>query len=187
MKMWKSVVLAAVMIVFSITAILLAAPSATAQSLERGEIRGVVYDSSHGLVVGATVTISNPSTGYKRELTTDTTGSYDFAQLLPGVYKIQAEAPGFAATEITDVHIDIGASLSLDITLPVKGQTQTVVVSAESTGPVDTSTAGINQVINQKDLETLPLSGRDYRDLAQLSSSARWYRPARGIRRAVSK
>ena len=47
MKMWKSVVLAAVMIVFSITAILLAAPSATAQSLERGEIRGVVYDSSH--------------------------------------------------------------------------------------------------------------------------------------------
>ena len=65
MKMWKSVVLAAVMIVFSITAILLAAPSATAQSLERGEIRGVVYDSSHGLVVGATVTISNPSTGYQ--------------------------------------------------------------------------------------------------------------------------
>ncbi|MGA7222468.1 MAG: carboxypeptidase regulatory-like domain-containing protein [Candidatus Acidiferrales bacterium] len=172
MKMWKSVVLAAVMIVFSITAILLAAPSATAQSLERGEIRGVVYDSSHGLVVGATVTISNPSTGYKRELTADTTGSYDFAQLLPGVYKIQAEAPGFAATEITDVHIDIGASLNLDITLPVKGQTQTVVVSAESTGPVDTATAGINQVINQKDLETLPLSGRDYRDLAQLSSSA---------------
>ncbi len=171
MKMWKSVV-AAVTIAFSITTILLAAPSAPAQSLERGEIRGVVYDSSHGLVVGATVTISNPSTGYKRELTTDATGSYDFAQLLPGVYRIQAEAPGFAATEITDVHIDIGASLSLDITLPVKGQTQTVVVSAESTGPVDTATAGINQVINQRDLESLPLSGRDYRDLAQLSSSA---------------
>lgn len=172
MKMWKSVVLAAVTIVFSITTILLAAPNATAQSLERGEIRGVVYDSSHGLVVGATVTISNPSTGYKRELTTDATGSYDFAQLLPGVYRIQAAAAGFAATEITDVHIDIGASLSLDITLPVKGQTQTVVVSAESSGPVDTATAGINQVINTRDLETLPLSGRDYRDLAQLSSSA---------------
>lgn len=172
MKMWKSVVLAVATIVFAITTILLAAPSAPAQSLERGEIRGVVYDSSHGLVVGATVTISNPSTGYKRELTTDATGSYDFAQLLPGVYRIQAEAPGFAATEITDVHIDIGASLNLDVTLPVKGQTQTVVVSAAATGPVDTATAGINQVINQRDLESLPLSGRDYRDLAQLSSSA---------------
>jgi hypothetical protein len=92
--------------------------------------------------------------------------------LLPGVYRIQAEAAGFAATEITDVVVDIGASLGLDITLPVKGQTQTVTVSAAATGPVDTSTAGINQIINQRNLETLPLSGRDYRDLAELSSSA---------------
>ena len=92
--------------------------------------------------------------------------------MLPGVYKIHADADGFAATEITDVHVEIGSSIGLDVTLPVKGQTQTVTVSAEATGPVDTSTAGINQVINQRDLETLPLSGRDYRDLAQLSSSA---------------
>src|SRR5580700_7455784 len=173
MKMWNSVVLAARTFVFPLASLLLlAAPSAFAQSLERGEIRGVVYDSSGSLVPGAKVTISNPSTGYKRELTTDATGSYDFAQLLPGVYKIEAEATGFAAKEITDLHIEVGASLALDISLPVKGQTQTVTVSAAATGPVDTSTAGINQVINQKDLETLPLSGRDYRDLAQLSSSA---------------
>ncbi len=172
MKIWKSVVLA-ITLVFSVTSLLLlTAPSAFAQSLERGEIRGVVYDSSGSLVPGAKVTISNPSTGYKRELTTDATGSYDFAQLLPGVYKIEADAAGFAAKEITDLHIEVGASLALDISLPVKGQTQTVTVSAETTGPVDTATAGINQVINEKDLETLPLSGRDYRDLAQLSSSA---------------
>jgi Carboxypeptidase regulatory-like domain/TonB dependent receptor len=172
MKIWKSLVLA-ITLVFSVTSfLLLTAPSALTQSLERGEIRGVVYDSSGALVPGAKVTISNPSTGYKRELTTDATGSYDFAQLLPGVYKIEAEATGFAAKDITDLHIEVGASLSLDISLPVKGQTQTVTVSAETTGPVDTATAGINQVINQKDLETLPLSGRDYRDLAQLSSSA---------------
>jgi hypothetical protein len=172
MKMWKSVVLA-LTFVFSLASLrVLAAPSAFAQSLERGEIRGVVYDSSGSLVPGAKVTISNPSTGYKRELTTNATGSYDFAQLLPGVYKIEAEATGFAAKQITDLHIEVGASLALDISLPVKGQTQTVTVSAETSGPVDTATAGINQVINQKDLETLPLSGRDYRDLAQLSSSA---------------
>jgi hypothetical protein len=172
MKMWKSVVLALTVVFLVTSLLLLTTPSAFAQSLERGEIRGVVYDSSGALVPGAKVTISNPSTGYKREFTTDATGSYDFAQLLPGVYKIEAEAAGFAAKEITDVHIEVGASLALDISLPVKGQTQTVTVSAETTGPVDTATAGINQVINEKDLETLPLSGRDYRDLAQLSSSA---------------
>ena len=172
MKTVKLVLVAAVAVVFSLASFLLAAPGARAQSLERGEIRGVVYDSSHATVAGAKVTISNPSTGYKRELTTDANGSYDFAQLLPGTYKLQSDADGFASTIITDVIVEIGASLNLDITMPVKGQTQTVTVSASETGPIDTATAGINQVINQKDLETLPLSGRDYRDLAQLSSSA---------------
>jgi hypothetical protein len=172
MKMVKRVFLAALAVVCSLATLLFAAPGARAQSVERGEIRGFVYDTSHSIVAGAKVTISNPSTGYKRELTTDASGSYDFAQLLPGTYKVQAEAEGFASTIVTDLVVDIGASLALDITLPVKGQTQTVTVSALEAGPVDTSTAGINQVINQKDLETLPLSGRDYRDLAQLSSSA---------------
>jgi hypothetical protein len=172
MKMVKRVFLAALAVVFSLATLLFAAPGARAQSVERGEIRGFVYDTSHSIVPGAKVTVSNPSTGYKREFTTDASGSYDFAQLLPGTYKLQAEAEGFASTIVTDVVVEIGASLGLDITLPVKGQTQTVTVSALEAGPVDTSTAGINQVINQKDLQTLPLSGRDYRDLAQLSSSA---------------
>jgi hypothetical protein len=172
MKMLKVVFLAALAVVFSLASLFFAAPGARAQSVERGEIRGYVYDTSHSQVPGAKVIISNPSTGYSREVDTDQTGSYIFSQLLPGVYKIHAEATGFAASEITDIHVEIGSSLALDVTLPVKGQTQTVTVTAESTGVVDTSTAGINQVINQRDLESLPLSGRDYRDLAQLSSSA---------------
>src|SRR5277367_6738232 len=172
MKMAKVVFLAALAVVFSLASLFFAAPGARAQSVERGEIRGYVYDTSHSQVPGAKVIISNPSTGYSREVDTDQTGSYIFSQLLPGVYKIHAEATGFAASEITDIHVEIGSSLALDVTLPVKGQTQTVTVTAESTGVVDTSTAGINQVINQRDLESLPLSGRDYRDLAQLSSSA---------------
>jgi hypothetical protein len=172
MKMVKLVFLAALAVVFSLASFLFTASGARAQSLERGEIRGFVYDTSHSIVPGAKVIISNPSTGYKRELEADASGSYDFAQLLPGTYKLEAEAAGFASTIVTDVVVQIGASLSLDITLPIKGQTQTVTVSALEVGPVDTSTAGINQVINSKDLETLPLSGRDYRDLAQLSSSA---------------
>ena len=146
--------------------------STQAQTLQRGEVRGFVYDSSHAFVPNAKVTISSTSTGYQREEVTDSSGSYDFAQLLPGVFQIKAEAPGFASTTITDVHVDIGEGLGLDLTLPVKGQSQSVIVSAEATAPMDTSTAGINQVINEKDLEDLPLSGRDYRDLAELSSSA---------------
>jgi hypothetical protein len=167
MKIWKSAFLVVAALGF-----LFATFRTDGQTLERGEIRGFVYDSSHAVVPNAKVTISNPSTGYKHEQTTDASGFFDFAALLPGVYQIKAEASGFALITITDVHVEIGASLALDVTLPVKGQTQTVTVSAAETGPVDTSTAGINQVINQKDINDLPLSGRDYRDLAGLSSSA---------------
>jgi hypothetical protein len=167
MRMWKVMFLALVH-----AGLLFAVIGTQAQTLQRGEVRGTVYDASHAIVPKAKVTISSPSTGYKRELETDQTGSYSFPQLLPGVYKIRAEAAGFAATEITDVIVEIGSSLQLEITLPVKGQTATVTVSAAATGPIDTSTTGINQVINQKNLENLPLSGRDYRDLAELSSSA---------------
>ena len=167
MKLWKAVFVALVLLCMAV-----AAGITNAQTLQRGEIRGFVYDSSHALVPGAKVTISNPSTGYKREQDTDQSGTYDFADLIPGVYKIHVEASGFAASEITDIHVEIAASLQLDVTLPVKGQTQTVTVSAEATAAIDTSTAGINQVINEKNLEDLPLSGRDYRDLAELSSSA---------------
>src|SRR4029077_19037390 len=167
MRMWKVMFLALVL-----ASSLFAVTNANAQNLQRGEIRGIVYDTSHALVPNAKVTIFNPSTGYKRELTTDSSGSYGFLQLLPGVYQLKAEAQGFAAITITDVNVEIGASLNLDITLPVKGQTATVTVSAASAGPIDTPTAGINQVINQKNVEDLPLAGRDYRDLAQLSSSA---------------
>jgi len=167
MKIWKSAFWA-----LTLTGVLFSASRVDAQTLERGEIRGFVYDSSHAIVPNAKVTISNPSTGYKHEQTTDASGFFDLASLLPGVYQMKAEASGFALITITDIHVEIGASLALDVTLPVKGQTQTVTVSAEETGAVDTSTAGINQVINQKDINDLPLSGRDYRDLAGLSSSA---------------
>ncbi|MGA7914320.1 MAG: carboxypeptidase regulatory-like domain-containing protein [Candidatus Acidiferrales bacterium] len=167
MKMWKSVVLAVALVIS-----LLAAPGSHAQSLQNGAVRGTVYDTSHSVVPGAKVILSNPSTGFSREQSVGADGFYSFDNVPPGVYKLHAEADGFAASEITDIHVEVGSSLVLDSTLPVKGQTQTVTVTAEAVGAVDTSTAGINQVINQKDLESLPLSGRDYRDLAELSSSA---------------
>jgi hypothetical protein len=166
MKIWK-----AAFLTLAVATFLVACAGASAQTLQRGEIRGNVYDQSHSMVPKATVTIFDPSTGYKRQQVTET-GAYSFPQLLPGIYQIKAEAEGFASTTITDIHVDIGASLELDVTLPVKGQAQSVIVSAEATGQVDTSTAGINQVIDQKNIEDLPLAGRDYRDLAQLSSSA---------------
>jgi hypothetical protein len=116
----------------------IAASGTHAQNLQRGEIRGFVYDTSHAVVPKAKLTLSNPSTGYRREFLSDSAGAYDFAQILPGIYQINAEAAGFAAVTITDITVNIGASLDLDVTLPVKGQTARL----SRSGPVELVRAG---------------------------------------------
>ena len=81
--------------------------------------------------------------------------------LIPGTFEIKAEAPGFASITLTDINVEIGASLGLDINLPIKGQTQSVTVTAAAAGAVDTSTAGINQVINTHEpRDSAPLGSR---------------------------
>jgi hypothetical protein len=142
-----------------------------AQSLERGQIRGVIYDSQKLVVPGATVTLTNPDTGFERVITSNETGTYQFSQLPIGTYRLAVELSGFAPTTITDIVVNVGSNLTLDLTLQVAG-TQEVVQVAAAAGILETPTAGISQLIDAQAVASLPLSGRDYRDLAQLSSSA---------------
>jgi len=159
-------------VVFTSILVLVATLSAAAQSLERGAIRGVVYDTTHATVAGAKVTLSNPSTGIRRELTTEADGSYAFESISPGEYTIVAESAGFAVTTIKGITVNVGASLGLDIHMPLKSPQASVTVTADAVGLVDTSTAGISQLLDANALKNLPFPGRDYRDLAQLTPSA---------------
>jgi carboxypeptidase family protein len=146
--------------------------STPAQTFERGEIRGTTFDQSHSAVPKVTVTLSNPSTGYKRSVDSDSDGIYTFAQVPPGVYTIMAELPNsnFGSVTIKDIELHVGASITLDITMPIKTQTTTVEVSASTA--VEAPTAGISQLLNSQSVQNLPLLTNDYRDLAQLSPSA---------------
>src|ERR1035441_5807018 len=116
-----------------VTGLILALGIAGAQTFDRGEVHGFVYDTTHSTVAKAKITIFNSSTGYQRQVESDGAGAYAFPQLVPGTYQIKAEAAGFAATKYTDIHVGIGPSLSLDVTLPVKGETQAIFVTAETT------------------------------------------------------
>jgi len=163
MRMFRSALLASALL-FS-----LLSPFATrAQNLQNGAVRGTVYDSTHAVVPSVKLTLTNTATGISRELSTDANGDFDFDNVAPGQYQLTAEAAGFATTTVKAIFVTVGLAVPVDVNLPVKGQTQTVEV-IESAAPVDTSTAGITQTINNADLENLPFPGRDYRDLAQLS------------------
>lgn len=145
---------------------------ASAQTLERGAIRGTVYDASKAAIPGAKLTLTSAATGLKREFTTNETGAYAFEAVTPGQYTLVVEAPNFATYTVKDVVINVGSSMGLDIPMQLKTTTQTVEVTAEAAGAVDTTTAGVSQLLDSRSLENLPFPGRDYRDLAQLTPSA---------------
>jgi Carboxypeptidase regulatory-like domain/TonB dependent receptor len=155
----------------AILLLLVATAGISAQNLQNGAIRGFVYDTTHSGVPNAKLALTNTGTGIRRELTSQDDGSYDFENIPPGQYTLVAEASGFAVTTVKGIVVNVGAALSLDVNMPLKTVSASVTVTAD-VGAVDTSTAGISQLLDQTSLENLPFPGRDYRDLAQLSPSA---------------
>ena len=144
---------------------------AGAQTLESAQIRGIVYDETKAALPGATVTLTNAATGFTRTVITNADGAYTFAQVPSGTYTMHAELSGFAPTQVTGLVVSIGAAVTYDLTMGLAGQKETVQVEASGAG-IDTSSAGVSQLINEQAIANLPLSGRDFRDLAQLSPSA---------------
>ena len=152
-------------------AVLAFADAASAQTLTRGQLRGVVYDETKAALPGATVVLTNNDTGYSQTVVTGATGGYQFSQVPTGDYEILVTLSGFSTTQITGITINVGAALSYDISLGIASQTETITVEA-SGAPIDTGTAGVSQLISEEAIANLPLSGRDFRDLAQLSPNA---------------
>jgi hypothetical protein len=158
--------------ILALLVLLAAALGAAAQTLDRGAVHGFVYDTSGSAIPGAKVTLTSPATGLKRELTTNAEGGYDFEALTPGEYTLVFESGNFATYTVKQVVITIGSSIALDAHMKVKTAEQSITVTAEAAGAIDTTTAGITQLLDSKSLDNLPFPGRDYRDLAQLTPSA---------------
>ena len=158
--------------ILALLVLLLATLGASAQTLDRGAVHGFVYDTSGSAIPGVKVVLTNPATGLKRELSTNAEGGYDFEALTPGQYTLVFESGNFATYTIKEIGITIGSSIALDAHMKLKTAEQSITVTAEAAGAIDTTTAGITQLLDSKSLDSLPFPGRDYRDLAQLTPSA---------------
>lgn len=152
--------------------LLLVGAGVSGQTLERGAIRGTVYDASKSAIPGTKLTLTQTATGLKREITANELGAYTFDALTPGEYTLVVEAPSFATYTVKNIVVNVGASIGLDIPMQLKTATTSVEVTADVAGAVDTTTAGVSQLLDSRSLENLPFPGRDYRDLAQLTASA---------------
>src|SRR5215510_1427796 len=97
----------------------------------RAEINGTVVDAQKAVLPGATVTATNEETGLMREAVSDTTGRFVMPSLLPGVYTVKAELSGFQPMVRMGMAVRVGEELTLTLTLPIAGVTETLTVTAE--------------------------------------------------------
>ncbi|MDQ6707209.1 MAG: TonB-dependent receptor, partial [Acidobacteriota bacterium] len=129
-----------------------------------GSILGTVTDASGAAVPKAQVTLKNVGTGVVAKTTTDNIGNYQFEFLAPGVYTIDAEAAGFRRFSHSEFALDTARQLRIDASLETGGLTESVTVKAE-TPLLETETGTLSGTISTRQLEELPIAGRDPQQL----------------------
>src|SRR5580658_7536709 len=145
------------------------AASAVAQQVDDAIVVGTVFDSSHAAVTGAVVKLTHLATNAVTEVRTDARGEYRTQSLKIGEYAITVEADGFKQSNQRGVVLEIGDVRKLDVVLEVGQTSESVNVEAEAP-LLQSSDSTVGDVINNRQIEELPLNGRDYLQLANLSS-----------------
>ncbi len=134
-----------------------------------GRLIVTAKDQTGAVVAGATVTITNIGTSTAVTNTANELGVAIFPQLLVGQYTVTVEAPGFKKAAREDVKIDVGQEYSLTVGLEVGSEGEVVTVSAGEE-LVQTSTAEVKNTVNEKQVQDLPINGRDVLQLIQLQA-----------------
>src|SRR5262245_9724230 len=147
-----------------------AAAIAQAQSIS-GNINGVVTDPAGAVIRKATVTATNEGTGAARRTTTNEDGYYVLPELPVGYYALKIEGGGFVPATWTRVKVDIGAETRVNVTLSLQAKEAEVSISAESP-LVQPDSSALFEVIDNKQVNELPLNGRDFRRLTTLTLGA---------------
>lgn len=122
-------------------------------------LSGAVFDPSGLALAGATVTVQNELTTYKRDTTTDSSGEYLFPVLPVGNYQLTVTMTGFVTYIQKGIELQVDKSVSLPVQMKLGTVSQQVTVNADAS-MVTTDSATIGQLITQKEVVELPLNGR---------------------------
>ena len=131
-------------------------------------IGGSVQDASRALIPGVTVTATNTQTGVAATTVTNESGTYNFAALIPGIYKVTAALPGFRTHSFNDVQLSAATPIRLNFTLEVGGVATTVDVSAAAENLLMQSSPSVGRVLNQTTVSALPVVGNNVLDLVRI-------------------
>jgi len=149
--------------------VVLAGWAATVLAQTTGQLAGLVQDAKGGLLVGVKLTMTNDGTGIVKTTQSNSAGEYRIPDLAAGQYTLLAEATGFANLEVKAVQIEVGETRTLNVSLQVASAQATVAVESGQVA-LDTQTTHLGEVIQRDQVETLPLNGRNFAQLALLNA-----------------
>lgn len=147
--------------------LLVAAP--TQGQATSGSILGRVSDPSGAALPGVTITIVSERTGVARETVTDGQGAFVVSSLAPDVYAVTAALQSFKTTKLTGVVLTVDQKLSLELSMGL-GDLNEVVEVVGSAPLLQTQSADTGEVIGQRQIQDLPLLGRNFLELTRLTA-----------------
>ena len=134
---------------------------------QQASVTGPVTDDSGGVLPGVTVTATETSTGVTRLAVSDERGIFRFPNLPPGTYSVQAELPGFSTILVTDLELLVGQNATIPFVLGVAALQESVTVTSEAP-LVDIMSSEVAGNIDRRQMEELPLQGRNWQELSLL-------------------
>src|SRR6202162_18985 len=147
--------------------LVLSAAPAFAQ-LSSATLNGTVHDASGAVLPNASVVLRNVDTTVERKTSTNDTGIYVFTDIPPARYTLEVTAPSFTTKQVSTFVLAVNQTATIDIALAVGAQTQVVTVEATSE-QLQTSTAELGTVIATRQVNDLPLNGRNFTQLLSLT------------------
>ena len=139
--------------------------------IDSGTITGTVKDDTGGALPGVTITSHNPANGQTRTVTSGPDGRYLIAALPPGRYSVTAELQGFGKVVRTDVTVNVGSAVDVNLLMSVASLQENVTVTGEAP-LIESTRTELSNVITREELEALPSRNRDYLDFALLTPAS---------------
>ena len=152
---------------FSLGLVLALLAPGTAFAQSDASLSGTVVDESRAVLPGVTVTAVEISSGRTFVAVSDARGQFRLPNLSPGSYKITSNLPGFGTVMIPQIELLVGQNANIPFTMKVADLQETVTVTSEAP-LVDISSSEVSGNIDRRQMEGLPLQGRNWQELALL-------------------
>lgn len=157
------------LIVLAVVVTSIVRPTALFAQAGSSTMTGIVADASGSVLPGATVKLSNEATGIALDTVSNERGLYRFPALVPGRYRLEVSLDGFGPFRQPSIALEVGQTLTIDVTLNIGSVSETVDVRADAPRLLQSPTSNIAQVVTQQMIDALPLPNRAASSLVTLA------------------